>query len=194
MLFCKKNKRNKGFSLMEVIISVGIVSFAFVGVMSVFASNIRVEIQNRDRVTASYLAQEAVEVIRQKRDTNWFTGGAADWDNGIKYGDNHVLSLIDPGDLSKGWDDLVNAGNADYSYKKRIFLNNNGNYVQCSDNNKCGDGKRPSSWKDTNFRRVIKIEKDPVVPRIKMTVTVYYGDNNRNVQLVSYLYNNWYTN
>lgn len=172
---------------MEVIISVGIVSFAFVGIMSVFASNIRVEIANRDRVAASYLAQEAVEVIRQKRDTNWFTG--ENWDKGIGNNDR-VLSLKNPGDLSKGWDDLENASGQ--AYKQRIFLYK-GNYVQCSGND-CKDSNRTGpNWKDTNFERVIKIEK-PTAYQIKMTVTVSYGGGNKKVQLVSYLYNNWYTN
>lgn len=167
---------------MEVIISVGIVSFAFVGIMSVFASNIRVEIVNRDRVTASYLAQEAVEIIRQKRDTNWFTGAA--WDNGIAYQPHQVLSMITPGNLTAGWE-LKQAGAAETD-KQRIYLVD-GVYIQSIN---------PGYTGSTKFRRTVDIEKDVAFPdRLKITAKVYYGeDASQKVQIVSYLYNNWYTN
>ncbi|MFA6896949.1 MAG: prepilin-type N-terminal cleavage/methylation domain-containing protein [Patescibacteria group bacterium] len=179
MLFKIKNKKDKGFSLMEVIISIGIISFAFVGVMAVFASNIRAEMLSRDRITAAYLAQEGVEIIKQKRDTNWFIG--TDWDNGINSGEQQALSLLEvsPLSLPSGWA-LVPANNDN----KQIFLVS-GVYVQAN-------GAHPASWEKTKFRRVISIAK-PADYQIKVTATVYFGENdNGKVQVVSYLFNNWY--
>ncbi|MDD3006897.1 MAG: type II secretion system protein [Candidatus Pacebacteria bacterium] len=191
MYFKKYDNKDKGFTLMEVIVSVGIVAFAFVGVMAVFASNIRVEIASRDKTTASYLAQEAMEIIKNERDTNWFAGGAANWDNGIGAGSHQVLNVIDPSDLAKGWS-LENTGLGEEEYyKQRIFLLD-GVYVQTTDLS-YNDANRPSSWQDTHFRRLIDIER-PDIDKIKVTVAVYYGSNDSKVQIVSYLYNNWYTN
>lgn len=177
---------------MEVIISVGIVASAFVGVMAVFASNIRVEIASRDKITASYLAQESIEVVRHTRDSNWFASGLANWDDGIDIGDHLALNAVDPYNLAKGWS-LEPAGtSAQDRYMQRIFLVG-GVFVQSTDTS-YKDSTRPATWQSTHFRRLISIGK-PDAYRIKITSTVYYSeDDDSNVQIVSYLYNNWYTN
>lgn len=164
---------------MEIVISIGIISFAFVGVMAVFASNIRAEMLSRDRITAAYLAQEGVEIVKQRRDTNWFSDDDK-WDDGIDPGNKQTLILNNTGDLSSGWK-LVNANDDN----EQIFLMKGNTYVQAD-----GD-HRPSSWESTKFRRVISITK--AKDRIKVAATVYYGeDKNSKVRVVSYLFNNWY--
>jgi type II secretory pathway pseudopilin PulG len=176
MVSNKKNNNEKGFSLLEVIIAVGITSFAFVGIMAIFASNIRVELGNRDRITASYLAQEGVEVIRQLRDISWFTGG--DIDTAIPAG-NSTLSLREAPNFNKGW--ILSSG-ADAA-KQKIYLAD-GTYVQTA-------GAPAASWRETNFRRVVNIVKETDY-RIKLTVTVYYGNSGGKMEVVSYIYDNWY--
>jgi type II secretory pathway pseudopilin PulG len=135
-----KYDNDKGFSLIEVIISIGIISFAFVGVMAIFASNIRTEIANRDRITASYLAQEGVEVIRQQRDNIWFNGG--DLSVSLPTGSNMVLNLKNASQIRAGWQ-LTSATEAN----KKIYRNNDGANIQTA------DGAHPASWDETNFRR-----------------------------------------
>jgi len=186
----KRNGNSRGFSLMEVIIAVGIVSFAFVGIMSIFAANVRMEILNRDRITAAYLAQEGVEIVRHKRDTNWFTGGASNWDTGLVQV-HQVPSMVNPYDFTQGWN-IVQAGSlSEDKYKQKIFLVNN-NYIQVTDSI-YNDASRPASWKNTKFRRLIDVEKI-TDDQMKVTVTVYYGDDSTYIRVISYLYNNWYTN
>lgn len=170
----------KGFSLIEVIIAVGIISFAFVGIMAVFASNIRMEMANRDRITASYLAQEGVEVIRQIRDNSWREGET--WDADIPEGNDQTLSLVDPNNLTQGWQ-LSSSGAAN---KQKIYLTEAGTYVQTKN-------AVPSSFRETTFRRVVKIEKEPVDGHwIRATVTVYYGNSGNKVEIASYIFNKWY--
>lgn len=190
-MFALKKKRNKlgtrGFSLMEVIISVGIISFSFVGIMAIFASNIRTEISNRDKITAAYLAQEGIEIVRQIRDNNWFAGGASSWNTGLTNGDHQAVSMVDPNDFSRGWT-VGQASSLDSDkYKQRVFLLN-GNYVQCS-GTMCNDSSRTAAWTDTKFKRLVGIAY-PTADVMQVTVTVYYG--NASTQVVSYLYNNWY--
>lgn len=180
-----KNKENdKGFSIMEVIISVGIVSFAFVGIMSVFASNVRVEIANRDKITAAYLVQEGMEVIKQTRDNNWFAGDA--WDTDLSNNVNQTIVLNNPYNISQGWN-VVQASASTEVCRRNIYLSDNGTYVQ---SDSCSS--IPVAWKLTKFTRIISIEK-LVADQIKVTVVVTYGTNN-SVRAISYLYDTWYTN
>lgn len=180
-----KNKENdKGFSIMEVIISVGIVSFAFVGIMSVFASNVRVEIANRDKITAAYLVQEGMEVIKQTRDNNWFAGDS--WDTDLSNNVNQTIVLNNPDSISQGWD-IIQASASEELCRRNIYLSDNGTYVQSGSCN----SSLPAAWKATKFKRIIGIEK-LTAEQMRVTVTVSYGANS--VRAISYLYDTWYTN
>lgn len=187
------NKRNKenGFSIMEVTISVAIVAFTFVGMMSLFTYNIKLEIQDRNRIIAAYLAQEAIEVVRQQRDNNWFNSRSA-WD-GIDRGNGNVIVYLpnpdniqfNPDTTKSGWDIAV----SNSEIKKKIYLYN-GNYVQENNAADGGDG-----WITTPFTRSLSIttENDGAVTdaRMKIVVTVGYGAAQPLV-VTSYLYDKWY--
>jgi prepilin-type N-terminal cleavage/methylation domain-containing protein len=68
----KKNfKNNHGFTLIELIISVFILSIAIVGIFGAFSIMIILTSDAADRLTATYLAQEGIEIVRNIRDTNW---------------------------------------------------------------------------------------------------------------------------
>ncbi len=67
-----KNKisSSRGFTLLEVLIAITIFIFALVATMTAARSGLASAYESRDQVIAFYLAQEAVEFIRNKRDTN----------------------------------------------------------------------------------------------------------------------------
>lgn len=75
MFFIKKynfkKTKNKGFSLVEVIIVLGIMTMGLLGVASLILQNMQVEILTKDYLAASMLAQEGLELVRNKRDDNW---------------------------------------------------------------------------------------------------------------------------
>lgn len=73
-----ENPRNKGFTLIETLIAVTVLSFAITGPMYIAQKGIEASIYARDEITASYLAQEAIEYIRFVRDSN-----KVKMDNGI---------------------------------------------------------------------------------------------------------------
>ena len=64
-------KLSKGFTLIELIISVFILSVAVVGIFNAFSIMIILTSDAADRLTATYLAQEGEEIVRNIRDTNW---------------------------------------------------------------------------------------------------------------------------
>lgn len=72
--FLKINKKliknSQGFTLLEVLLVSFIVSFVFIGIYMTLANTSQHEKDNRYAVIASNLAQEGVEIIRNKRDEN----------------------------------------------------------------------------------------------------------------------------
>lgn len=65
------NNMKNGFTLIELMISVFILSVAIVGMYSAFSAVTILTSTSADRLTATYLAQEGMEIFRNIRDTNW---------------------------------------------------------------------------------------------------------------------------
>lgn len=70
--FLKKffSSKKRGFSIMEVMISAFVLSFGLVAVTQLLGGTLKNNIDSRDRIIASSLAQEGVELVRNFRDTN----------------------------------------------------------------------------------------------------------------------------
>jgi len=69
------NKNAKGFSMLEAVVSVFVLSFGIVGVMSLFVSSLKTSIDSRDTIIATELVQEGLELVRNIRDINVASGG-----------------------------------------------------------------------------------------------------------------------
>ena len=67
----KNFESGAGFTIIELAISIFILSFAVVGVFSVFSMIVILTSDASDRLTATYLTQEGMEIVRNIRDTNW---------------------------------------------------------------------------------------------------------------------------
>ena len=67
----KKMNSSKGFTIIELIISIFILSVALVGIFSAFSIVTILTSDSADRLTGTYLAQEGMEIVRNIRDTNW---------------------------------------------------------------------------------------------------------------------------
>ena len=66
------SKENKGgFTLLEVMTAVFVVTVGLIGVFIVIQNLSTYTAYSKDRLVASYLAQEGMEIIRNIRDTNW---------------------------------------------------------------------------------------------------------------------------
>lgn len=70
--------KKNGFTIIELMISVFILSVAVVGIFSSYSMISILTSNSSDRIVASYLAQEGAEIVRNIRDINWL-----DIDNGV---------------------------------------------------------------------------------------------------------------
>jgi hypothetical protein len=68
-----------------MIIAISIISIGLIGVMSLIHQTIISSSFASSRLTAAYLAQEGIEIIRNVRDTNWLEARTSDnsWDEGL---------------------------------------------------------------------------------------------------------------
>ncbi len=71
-------KRYKGFTIVEVVISAALVATTLGALFAVASMTIRLTTLGQDRLIASQLAREGLEVARQIRDTNFVSSSCSD--------------------------------------------------------------------------------------------------------------------
>lgn len=186
-IFLKKQNKN-GFSLIEIIFSIGLITVGLVSILSLFNYNIKNGIRNKNKLVAIYLAEEQIEIIRQLRDNNWFIN--KDWMFQIPSG-NVIASLIDSGDIRKGWE--IETSNANI---KKVYLFNS-SYVQFKND-------PIASWQETNFERYLTITKgdgdsgNSIAPGCFDTVDCMeitshvFLNGTQIIEITAYLYDKWY--
>lgn len=69
----KKNTKNSGFTLLETLVAISILVLAITATFTVAQNGLSSSLEARDQVVAFYLAQEAVEMVRNARDENSMT-------------------------------------------------------------------------------------------------------------------------
>ena len=85
-MFCFSNKNhllssNKGFNLVEILVSVAVFLIGLVTLIVIFGRIIQPFPYITTRFEASYLAKEGIELVRNRRDQNWIR--EEDWDSGL---------------------------------------------------------------------------------------------------------------
>ena len=74
-------KKKSGFSILEIIFVIGIVVIGLLGIIPLVIQNQQAQNIDNNYLIASMLSQEGLELVRNKRDTNWLTDGANWYDN-----------------------------------------------------------------------------------------------------------------
>ena len=77
----ENQKFTAGFTLLEVLISLAVITICVVGVFALVQQTISLLPVSEQRLAASYLVQEGVEIVRNLRDTNIINGEA--WNLGL---------------------------------------------------------------------------------------------------------------
>ncbi len=63
--------KNKGFSLVEVLIGAGIILMATTSVLSAYSLYLRAAVSNTSNIQASLLSEEGIEAVKSIRDGSW---------------------------------------------------------------------------------------------------------------------------
>lgn len=91
----------KGFTIIESLVAISILTFTVMGAMSAVQSGISSYIFSKDQIIAFYLAQEGFEQIRNIRDENglqnlnWLTGISADSSDPCYFGNACIVSPVE---------------------------------------------------------------------------------------------------
>ena len=77
-------KKAQGFTLLEVIIAIFVITVGTMGILVVSQDSMRIISISSSRLTAAYLAKEGMEIVRNIRDNNWLRGAV--WNTGLSSG------------------------------------------------------------------------------------------------------------
>ena len=71
-----QSRARHGFTIVEIITVLFVVSVGLIGVLSLIIKNIQSQTFNKQNLIAYQLAQEGIELTREVRDTNWKIGNS----------------------------------------------------------------------------------------------------------------------
>ncbi len=163
MEISEKIKNEKGFNILEVMISVSIIIVGIISIMGLFAVIAKNASDNKIKIIAAYLAEENIEIVRQIRDTNWLNG-VPNWDQAI--GNGNVAAVVkDVSDIRKGFEIKNRNANTEKVYEDTA----NGGYFQV-----LPPGLIPGTWEETGFKRWMVVAK-PDADTMEIVSLVYYN-------------------
>ncbi|MFA6160370.1 MAG: hypothetical protein WC678_04785 [Parcubacteria group bacterium] len=147
-----KNKNYSGFSFIEGILAIFLISTGMLAVVSLMSGSLKESMGSRDQVIGVLLSQEGIELVRNLRDNNWANDR-----------DTFDISSFPPNNCSNCRIDITSTavlGNGSFTLKSRA-----------SDN-----VYNHTSGADTKFQREIQVEYDGVDKNTaKITSIVVWG-------------------
>ncbi len=160
----QSHTRHSGFTLVEAMVAISILSLSITGPMVIAQKGIGSAIYARDQITAFYLAQEAVEYVRNVRDSNRINGSA--W-----------LSYLSP--CLAGGTCQIDARYTDYTNASAISSCPSGTCSRLSfDITQAlygyGSG---GSWRNTPFTRSVQITETGADKEAVISVVVSWNTN-----------------
>lgn len=109
----EKKEGEKGFTILETLVAISILVLALTAPLAIVAQALRSSYYARDQVTAYFLAQEAIEFLRNKRDNAGLQASAAA-ENWTDLFDAEGSNIINPADSSSLKAYLVRGGSGYY--------------------------------------------------------------------------------
>lgn len=107
--------RKKGLTMVETLVAISILTIAVIGPLGIIAQALHTSYYTRDQMTAYYLAQEAIEYVKNLRDNQ-----------GIKITDAYINNKTDPGPWLNG---VVSPSSDIDDPITKVRVNNSGSIV-----------------------------------------------------------------
>lgn len=85
--------RSRGFTLVETLVAISLLTLAIVAPITLTAQSLTTSYYARDQITAYYLAQEGIEVVRSVRDSNVLKDALGQQANLLDYNGTSLVSL-----------------------------------------------------------------------------------------------------
>lgn len=136
---------SRGFTVLESLVAILILSISISVAFSIVQQSVSQNSQAMNEIKAFYLAQEAIEIIRNKRDSNQLAkinGGAGNWLDGLCPVGN--ICAVDATDFS-----VFDCGSGIWGKCGNRYLRQDPVTFSYGYN---------AGWTQTNFKREIKIE------------------------------------
>ena len=159
----------KGFTLLEVIISISVLTVAVGGTYALISQTMRAASLANSKLIAAYLAQEGVEIVRSFRDNNWLTPSSS-WKEGLVNGGYEV--------------DYNDAALVSFAAEGRyLYIDSANGFYAYLDSPELGGTQ-------TKFKRKITIAEDGD-DKIDVIVRVFWQERGGNyeIKVVENLYN-----
>lgn len=171
----KRIANHSGFTLLEITVVIFIIVLGMTGVLSLVNQNIQVEYVNKNMIIGSQLAQEGLELVRNKRDVNWLKG--EDWEHSASPNSN--FDIIQDKTYAIDYTGLINSAPNDISAAgAKLYQDANGFY------NNSGAGTA------TIFSRLITVGDENPLASTSVTCLVQWrkGTNVYNFTAQTVLY------
>ncbi len=158
--------QKKGFTIIEILTAIFVLTVGIIGVLTVIQQTMAQTETLNERLTAIYLAQEGIEIVRNIRDGNWLEGVA--------------------------WDTDLNPGNWEADYQTQALTDTyDGDFLLID-----GGLYNYSSGTSTSFRREIivsdkqDLDGDAFYDQMKVTVIVRWeAKGEHQISVEEFLYN-----
>ncbi len=164
-----KLKNNKGFTLLEALVAISILMVAVAAPITIAQKGLSSAVYSKDQMIAAYLAQDAIEYIKNRRD-NITINNDFDWAGLTEFSDCFSECQIDTisGDVAP--------------YDGTVMVRDEDNFYR----------QQPATGADTKFIRKIEMVwkngDSSTSDEVLITVTVSWGGNQVVVNTLIYNY------
>lgn len=187
-MFILSKKNNRAFTLVEAMVAVSVLMMAVIGPLTIAQKGLSSAIYSKDQMIASYLAQDAIEYIKNIRDNNGIMGISSDWLYTLENCVQTVSSLEETINRVCSIDTTKS-----YSSSNNILSGSNSLYIKSIGNLIIYTLDTTGNTK-SRFTREVNIRRKNNNDEAFITVKVYWNDigsSDNSVIVKSYIYNIW---
>lgn len=187
--------QNRGITIVELVVGVGILAFAIAGPMTLASSSLKATKDARNELVATHLAEEGIEVVHSVRDNNSAQDNPQDptflrWMIGVTtpcVGNGCVVDVTAHTPLIWG-SPLVGCTNVDCALENTVYVNPaTGLYRQSTIG-------LSAPWIPSVFKRTVSVVVVSPTREVQVTSTVTYPGSRggvRTIRVSEVLYN-WF--